>query len=393
MNGDKCKMNNSSNADSKPFYIRMFPSLSNYVVGITLVCYLAGFAITNAYLGSLGIVNLDLLRARYVLTGLLFLLFLGAITYLIYGLVQTLRKHQEKPPLRLVWEVIWHSFQNICILSVAIPAISILAGSLSNPPVGVPGVSPVLPWSDWFATRPASILKNTVVMYGITLFAAIIIFAVVIAVNPKDKHGVRTPRRHMLAKALGKMKQEKLQLLGYLLGGFAIVLAANLILSLLTFIRQGKVSIVPTSTPLSEGWSRYLGTAIVIYALVAVYLTQLVVFHPSSESEQEDNPTARVSRWIYFVALAVGIIVPVYAFGVYPNLPQQIGGGRVIRVEVITSSEELKPFFADSRIETYLIDHAPRTSLFLLVNKDSQDYRVVEVASSLIQSITYNPFP
>jgi hypothetical protein len=40
-----------------------------------------------------------------------------------------------------------------------------------------------------------------------------------------------------------------------------------------------------------------------------------------------------------------------------------------------------------------LVDRASGTSLFLLVDKNQQHQRVVEVANSQIQSVTYKQFP
>ncbi len=57
--------------------VKALNEVTKYVVGFTLIAYASGFIITNLYLGSLGIVNLNLLRARYVLGGILFLAFVG----------------------------------------------------------------------------------------------------------------------------------------------------------------------------------------------------------------------------------------------------------------------------------------------------------------------------
>ena len=78
---------------------KFLANLSNYLLGLTILCYISGFAITNLYLGSLGIVNLDILRSRYLLTGMLFIIFIGTIGFLLYGLWNTLREYKEKPPV------------------------------------------------------------------------------------------------------------------------------------------------------------------------------------------------------------------------------------------------------------------------------------------------------
>ncbi len=189
------------------------------------------------------------------------------------------------------------------------------------------------------------------------------------------------------------MKKEKDTFLASLLAIFLLSLAMFLIPSLLTFITTNQVSTSNSLTPsLPEGWGQYLFVIAIIYLLIALLLTSLVIFHPSSDTEEDANPLVGTSAWIYLVALAILIIVPTYALGVYPNLPQQIGGGKLLRVEAVVSSDQLKPYFTNDSIETYLIDRTSNSALFLLLNKDKQNPRIIEVATNLIQSITYN-FP
>ncbi len=84
---------------------------------LTLLCYLSGFVIANLYLGSLGVVNVDMLRTRYIQVGLLFLLFLGAISLLIYGLLETLRSCNRESPWRALRRVVGASLQRLAMRS------------------------------------------------------------------------------------------------------------------------------------------------------------------------------------------------------------------------------------------------------------------------------------
>jgi hypothetical protein len=70
-----------SNFKLPPFIQNIF-KLNERVLGITLLCYLLGFIITNLYLGSLGVVSFDILRTRYVLVGFLFLIYFSIISVL-----------------------------------------------------------------------------------------------------------------------------------------------------------------------------------------------------------------------------------------------------------------------------------------------------------------------
>jgi len=378
-------------------YIESLSKFGQQLAGITLLCYLTGFVITNLYLGSLGIVNLDILRARYILSGLLFLLFLSAIGYLIYGLIQTLRRHIKLSPLRLIWKVAGFSLQNIAFLYLSIPAIAILGGLPISPPVGIPQLSPNVSWADWFAKASIDILKRSAVMCaGLLIIAALTYIIIVVVINPKDKDGVKKPRKLIVGKVFEGIKKKTTKFLVSLLTFFVFLLAIQFTFDLLGFIASNKISASSTSSTaffLSEGWRRYLLAIVLVYAIPAVYLTLLAITGPYSSGEQEDIPLVRTSARIYLIALAIIIIVPVYGLGIYPYLPQNIGGGNMLRVEALVSSDELKPYFTDPNIETYLIDRTSNSSLFLLLNKCNQKHRVVEIASGLVKSITYNPTP
>ena len=87
------------------------------------------------------------------------------------------------------------------------------------------------------------------------------------------------------------------------------------------------------------------------------------------------------------------MIVPLYAYYIYPYLPQQIGGGQVLHVGVVVSSDDLKSRFVLAQNEVYLVDRGPASALFLIINRGTQEHEVLEVSNSLIQSIIYNPSP
>ena len=386
-------------------YTETLAKFSQQLAGITLLCYLTGFVITNLYLGSLGIVNLDILRARYILSGLLFLLFLSAIGYLIYGLIQTLRRHQQLSPLRLVWEVARSSFRNIFFLYLSIPAIGILAGLRSSQPVGIPQLSPNVSWADWFAKASINNLRKAAMMCaGLLIIAALIIIIIgaVKLISPKDTYGVRKPRKLIVGEAFKGVKQKATKFLGTLLAVFVVAFTIIFIFDSLGFITSNKISAPGTSSTafFTEGLWRYLFAIVLVYTLVAVFVTTFSITQSSSSSrkegpgsQQEDNPLGRAQAWIYLTALAIIIIVPAYALGIYPYLPQNIGGGSIMRVEALVSSDELKPYFTDPNIETFLIDRTSNSSLFLLLDKSKEKHRIIEIASGLVKSITYNPTP
>lgn len=382
------------NANPLQTCIEFLPKVGNYLVGFTILSYLSGFAIANLYLSSLGIVNLDVLRTRYILVGLLFLFFLGAILYLVYGLIESLRRNRWESPLKIVSKAMWYSLQNISILYMAIPALRILAGSISNPPIGIPGLSSTVPWSDWLTTAPKAILRRTTVLFASLLIGLVIILAILIVVNPKNKYGTREPRK----KWLKEICQEIPRSTGYLIGIFVFLFLWLGLTDLITFLATNKVS-VTSSQPLAlpqSGWTRFSCGIVVIYAFVAVFLIFLFLSRKPSSKDEEDlqeNPLATISGWIYLIAFAIVLIVPLYAYGIYPHLPQQIGGGQLLHVGVIVSGDDLKSHFVVAQNEVYVVDRGPASALFLIINRGTQEHEVLEVSNSLIQSIIYNPSP
>jgi hypothetical protein len=381
------------NANPLQTCIEFLPKLGNYLIGFTLLCYLSGFAIANLYLSSLGIVNLDILQIRYILVGLLFLLFLGAILYLVYGLIKSFRRDWWEPPLKIVSKAMWYSLQNISILLIfVIPSVAILAGSISTP-IGIPGLSPTVPWSDWLTTAPKAILRRTTIVFAGLLIILAIILAILIAVNPKNKYGMREPRK----KRLNEIGKAIPRFLGRLIVACVFTLLAIELIDLLTFLATNKVGVTSSqSSSLPSGWARFFSGIVVIYALVAVLWTFLFLSFRSSSKDKDDlqeNPVASISLWVYLIAFAIAVIVPLYAYYIYPYLPQQIGGGQALHVGVVVSSDDLKSRFVLAQNEVYLIDRGPASALFLIINRDTQEHQVLEVSNSLIQSIIYNPSP
>lgn len=379
----------------RTWYGEFLPKMSNYIVGITLLCYISGFVITNLFLGSLGVMNIDLLRARYIQAGLLFLFFFGAIAYLTYGLILTLKKYYQKSAFHIIYQVIRYSFDNIIILFYAVLALAFLAGSKRNLPIGLPYLSPIVPWSEWLGTVPASLLQPTSLFLGVGISIVVVIVAIVVIINPKDKSGIKTPRKQVITDMLKRVWQKKLKIIITLLGYLAFIYLSLLMSNLLTFIASNKVETRSESSALlgSGDWLRFLGAIILIYGLITVILTVFIIGPSSSERSGDEIPLRKTSLIIFIIALGITFIVPTYALGVYPNIPQQIGGGQIIRVEINISSDEVRETFSNSGIEIYMIDRTSTSSLFLVINPSNQKHQVIEITNKQIQSILYNPDP
>lgn len=367
--------------------------LSNYLVGVTIICYGAGFAITNLYLGSMGIVTFEILRARYIIAGLLFAFFLGAIVYLVTGLMQTLRKNHDKPRITTIMKVLWFSFLNIGILYFVIPAVGIFAGSTGSQVYDAPKtVQPLIPWADWFAQEPLAILRSTSILFGIIIFVVLLVVTVFIIINPKDKDGTRKTRRQILSEAYKKIKETKGKDFASLIGAFILFYLFNLSGSLVSFYLAGTVSTTSkVGFTLPNGWAQLFNAIVIIYAFIGIYLTFIALYPPVTTDD--DTALSTPSSFIYLISFCIILIVPLYAFRVYPALPQQIGGGQLQKVQVVISNKSIESQFSDPNIETYLIDKTTNTSFFMLQNITNKEYRIVEMQNGLIQSIIYAHSP
>jgi hypothetical protein len=397
-------MTESSNPESRePSFVRTLLGFNQYVVGITLLCYVTGFVITNLYLGSLGVVSFDVLRVKYILTGLLFAIFIGAIAFPLYGLLHILRSHQERSIVSLIGRAVIYSVQRYVAIFIGILVLGLLAGSASQPPIGIPQVSPTLPWSSWLSNAPLGLIKNTI-LWGsalllATLVVVLILLAVIIVFNPKNRNGTQSSRKEILREAVGWItKPQNIgEVLLRLSTIFLFILAWNLMISLVGFIGSNEIVAASSSGTLrlAPGWDRFFVAALILYIPSAIYLLFITKTPGDSSNldEPEKDPTRKYAAQLYLSAFIIGIVVPLYSLGIYPTLPQQMGGGRMVPVEVITSSEKLDQSFSVSIVDVYLLDRSSSRSLFLLVNKQKQSHLIMEIADSQIQSITYKSFP
>lgn len=69
---------------------RLLEQVRQHLPTAAAFAYLSGFIVTNVYLGSLRIINVDILRSRYILTGVLFMIFASIIVAFVDGLLRVL---------------------------------------------------------------------------------------------------------------------------------------------------------------------------------------------------------------------------------------------------------------------------------------------------------------
>jgi len=383
---------------NKSLVVELLPKLGNYLLGISVICYISGFIITNLYLGSLGIVNLEIIRSRYILSGFLFFLFAGSIVYLIYGLLKTIQKYHGVAPWKAILRIIWYSIVNIVVIYIVIRVIMILAGSTKNPPIGLPQITPVNPWDEWLRIVPKTSIFPSLLIVGIIILLFLLIAAIFMLINPKIEGRDRQSRKQLFIEFFNGLWKKKFNFLLSLIGIYLFLYLWSLSNSALNFMTTNQVRgtsgpspIQIFTFPMEEGWSRYFYSIVVIYVIIGLFLIIISIVQESTKPTGDGNPLSKFHGWIYLVSIAIILIVPAYTLGVYPNIPQQIGGGQLIRVEPYLSDFNLAQVFADPYANPYLIDRTASSSIFIIINKISPNNTILEIRNDLILSITYNP--
>lgn len=360
------------------------------VITGTVVCFAVGFAITNTFLGSLGIAVFDILRARYVLSGLLFLFFIGSIAYLLAGVVRILRARKADERLKTTLKIVWFSMLNLTVLSIVVLAISVFGGVQGARIAEPPGKVSIIDWGVWIQTEPLRVASSTGSLVGLILAAVAIIVILLLVINPNPKEGPRKSRRDTLRELGAALRREGLKSFQPLLGIVAFMYLLNLLASAMGYWATGVVQVSKTYTlSLHGGWAEYFFAIALIYTFAATYVTLVALFPPGIDYVGSAMPFSAFTSYAYLAALAVAIAIPVYALKIYPLLPQQVGGGLPIRVRVsIVESPGSQRFQVDNT-SVFLIDRTSSTYIFLVRDSVDESDTLIEIKNELVESVEY----
>ena len=305
------------------------PKISHLLIGFSALCYVtSGFAITNLYLSSLGIVSFDLLKPRYIIAGLLFIFFITAIIYLLYSLIRTLRLNSNKTRIVLLFKAFWSSTQSIVLLFLVTIAVGIFSGNMIPQDYIIPQEKQTeIPWSTWFSAAPLSVLHTTCRLLLLAILSAFLIFLIVILINPKDKEGKKTPRKQIFIDIHKKIKELKIKDLGSFAIYFVLFYLFNLSTSLLSFFLSGKLALTTfPSLKLTNGWSQFINAIIIIYSFIAIWLT-IIFLYPPGPSESDETIHPKFSSWIYLAAICIIIIVQYTLIKYIQHYHNKLAGG------------------------------------------------------------------
>lgn len=370
--------------------------VSRLSVVITVLFYVVGFLISNLYLGSFGVISFTILRARYISTGILYGVFVAIIILPLYELMEVFIKNSQKSLPTLILLLVGQSFYRYSSIFFIVFAFSIFAPTDSPNPIPLQKGFILGNFSDviiesfedfkWFIARMIPVMLFILgILYSIYLTTLII--------NPKNSDGTRMTRK----KRLRQHVQEVLSIksLKIILNA---VIAAIVLLAVLAFIPKfiqylGGTEFSTFPNGMDLVWVRFVGIAVMIYCLIAIFI--IVQNFPRLRGEEvsdaPDSSTSQLDKiyqWVGRLVWIIIITVPVFTFNLYGSIPQQLGGGQPIKVQVlIADSNTTLP--VDKMKQTYLLDRTNESIILLLDN--SKEVQVIEIPNSKLAAILYNP--
>lgn len=336
-------MSPDASQDSSPHaVVRALRSINEYAASVVLLIYVVGFIVTNLYLGSLGIVNIDVLRLRYILSGVLFVIFLGCVALPLQGLRTILSTNHQVSSATKLMRAARYTFRAFMAVFFVVLVLAALSSTPERRSIGIPSVSPPLPFSAWTAHARANLPSAAMKSLGFMVFAALL-FAVLVF-GPAVV-GIISRRLW----TLNDVKDEILRVfpnwkrvLGALMAlasGYATVIAAVVVTSLVDFLASNRLSFIfqtsdgSCTSCLGFGWGRFIIAAFAFYAFLALILIpfQMTSSRGAKNTDvdtspiwgQHFKPYEPLSIPIVWVLL---ILIPTYSVGIYPYLPSKSVG-------------------------------------------------------------------
>ena len=391
----------SATETPKSSFFQKLAKYSEYSIGIGVLLYVLGFVIENVFLGSFGISLFDILKARYILIGFLFAIFLATVGIPTIDIFKFYRDSLKIP----FYKVLLRLFKNSGILFAALFFIGfvleILAGPQDSLPFIVNEINPIKPLSFWVSMAfPNLVLKWLRTMAGFGLIVILLLFLVLIVmviINPKTEEK-RGTRKELLMGFFSNVRKEGftpiLDFIGIL---FLFFFIYPIITSLIVFLTTGNVSAGSTGTmslsiDFSSAYFRFLVAVVLCYLGISIAFISIIYQGKVIGSGSRSTPHLldRVMGWSYLVAIIIAFLIPIYTYGVYPLIPQQIGGGKPVNVDIIANDPGIQKHLQQPDCQPYLIDRTSSSVLVLCTNNTTKNYEVIEVQLTKIDMIIFN---
>lgn len=390
--------------------------LTQITLALAAICYASGFIITSVYLASYGVVQAELVRARYVLVGFVFLLFCFGIivpTVLVCRLWEDVRK--DLAPLRpssigsligFLLVVALVCFTNPLIFI----GLSIL--SLSGPP-WLPGAIATIGFREPLLHVGWRIIGESIRVLpsvGPALILGLIFTLIVQSVRAAEREARRTPATIIRVSVHNFWTQLRRQLFSR--EGLVVVLIKSLaqiwIFWVLLFICLELLSAVPSSAPTTQPpvpttealVRRVTFVSLALIGIPALFFTFTRTMRTNAEQEAEPSPEAKsdkkvVAGYLFLGSLLAAValfmaacLIAVYTLAIFPALGYHVGGGALQPVTLSSENEKIQAIISEGDVETYLLDRSGHEYLFVFMSATG-DYQVMEIGAENIDSIVY----
>lgn len=385
----------------KSSLIKKLGKYSEYSIGVGVLLYILGFIIENVFLGSFGISLFDILKARYILIGFLFAIFFLAVGIPTLDIIKFFRDSQKIP----FYKVIIRLAKNSAVLFIALYFVGlileILSGPQGNLPLGVAEINPIQPFSLWISKAfPEFFIKylRSMAAFGLIIFCILLLVLILfVAINPKTEEK-RISRKDLLKGFFSNVKTKGmspiLDLIGIL---FLFTIIFPMITSLIVFLTTNKINPYSIDTlnfsmDYSLVFFRFIVAVVLSYLGVSISFISIIYQGKVVEAKNDSAPRLLdwVTGWAFLVAIIITFLVPIYTYGVYPLIPQQIGGGKPAKVNIIANDLGIQKKFQQPNCQPYLIDRTSSSVLVLCTNNNSKTYEVIEVQLNKIDMITFS---
>ena len=247
---------------------------------------------------------------------------------------------------------------------------------------------------------PDLILKGLRTMAGLGLFVIVILFLVLIGmviINPKieDK---KNSRKELLKGFFSNVRKAGLSpILDFIGILFLFFFLLPMITSLIVFLTTNKISAGSTGTmsfsiDASSVYFRFLVAVVLCYLVISIAFISIIYQGKVVDTGSSSTPRLldRLMGWSYLVAIIIIFLIPIYTYGVYPQIPQQIGGGKPVKVEIIANEPGIQNKLQQPDCKPYLLDRTSSSILILCANNAPKTYEVIEVQLNKIDMIMFN---
>lgn len=87
--------------------------------------------------------------------------------------------------------------------------------------------------------------------------------------------------------------------------------------------------------------------------------------------------------------IILSFLIPIYSYGIYPLLPQQIGGGLIVPITITTKTTSIQEQFQKPLCDPYLLDRTSSAVLIICNEVANDTYQIKELQLADIEMINF----